>query len=121
MPDMADIDDEIRALQMRVDRLETWAGPGQAEAFATGFRGVRGDLAVMRRIQDRHTALLTGLRGEVTGLRAEVTSLSARVGGLAADVAAMKADVAELKADMVDVKATLREILRRLPPAADGG
>ncbi len=93
---MADIHREIGTLQMRLDRLETWAGPGQAEASATGIRVIRGDLAVVRselaavrRVQDQHTAALTGLHTDVT----------------------------LLKTDMAEVKTALSEILQRLPPA----
>ncbi len=103
---MADIHREIGILQMRLDRLETWAGPGQAEASATGIRVIRGDLAVVRselaavrRVQDQHTGALTCLHTDVTGL---------------------KADVAVLKADMAEVKTALSEILQRLPPAPPG-
>ncbi len=96
---MADIYREIGILQMRLDRLETWAGPGQAEASATGIWGdlalVRSELAAVRRVQDQHTAALTGLHTDVTGLKADVTLL---------------------KTDMAEVKTALSKILQRLPP-----
>jgi hypothetical protein len=82
---------------VRVSKLETWAGPGQAGALATGLRAVRTDVAVIRRVQGQHTAMLATL---------------------SRDVAVLKADVAGLKSDMADVKAALAEVLRRLPPAA---
>jgi hypothetical protein len=80
-------------LELRVDRLETWAGPGQVEVLTTGFARLSAELAAVRKVQDRHTGQLTRLQ---------------------ADVAVLKTDVAELKTGM-------REILRRLPagPPAD--
>jgi uncharacterized protein YceH (UPF0502 family) len=80
---------------MRVERLETWAGPGQADALTLGLRAVRADLAALRRVQNQHTALLEALTADVSGL---------------------KTDVAELKADVAELKAAVQEILRRLPP-----
>ena len=62
---MADITQRVGALEMRVNQLETWAGPGQAEALVAGMRDVRADLAgvhrelsAVRRGQDSHTAML---------------------------------------------------------------
>ncbi len=73
---------------MRVDRLETWSGPGQAEAFAASQRELRADLARIHKTQDRHSRMLTDLA----------------------------ADVAVLKTDVAAIRETLQEILRRLPP-----
>jgi cell division protein FtsB len=143
---MADEHEQIRALQVRVSKLETWAGPGQADALATGLRAVRTDVAVIRRVQGQHTAMLTTLsrdvagltgnmaaqqadaaglkqgvavlKGDVAGLKQDVAVLKGDVAGLKQDVAVLKADVAGLKSDMADVKAALAEVLRRLPPAA---
>jgi chromosome segregation ATPase len=129
---MADECEQIRALQVRVSKLETWAGPGQADALATGLRAVRADVAVIRRVQGQHTAMLTtlsrdvgGLQGnmavqqaDVAGLKQDVAVLKGDVAGLKQDVAVLKTDVAGLKSDMADVKAALAEVLRRLPPAA---
>jgi chromosome segregation ATPase len=138
--------DRIGLLEVRISELETWAGPGQAEAVATGLRAVRGELAVMRRVQNQHTAMLhgltadvTGIKGDVavlqsdvTGIKGDVAELRADVAGLKADVGVLKADVAELRADVAvlksdvaelragfaDMKMMLSEILRRLPPLA---
>lgn len=79
---------------MRVESLETWAGPGQAGALAEGQRELRAELAKVRQTQDRHTRMLADLTSDVSGL---------------------KADVSELKADVSELKSTVREILRRLP------
>jgi predicted nucleic acid-binding Zn-ribbon protein len=100
---MAIAEERVATLEMRVDRLETWAGPGQADALAIGMRAVRADLASMRRVQNQHTAMLEGLTADVTGLKT--------------DVAALKTDVAALKTDVAEMKVTLQEIMRRLPPA----
>jgi outer membrane murein-binding lipoprotein Lpp len=93
---MAEVAERIRTLEMRVDRLETWAGPGQAETLATGLVTIRADLAGIRRVQNQHTAKLTALQS---------------------DVAVLKSDVADLKSDVADLKVAVTEILRRLPPA----
>ena len=123
---------------MRVERLETWSGPGQAETLAIGLRVIRADVAGLRRVQDKHTAAITGLRSDVVGLTGEVTSLratqdqhTAAITGLRSDVAGLKADVAEVKTDVAGLKtdvaglkvavarlaASVDEVLRRLPPA----
>ena len=129
---MAGEREQIRALQVRVSKLETWAGPGQAEALAAGLRAVRTDVAVIRRVQGQHTAMLSALsqdagrltgsmavqQADVAGLKQDAAVLKGDVAGLKADVAVLKADVAGLKSDMADVKAALAEVLRRLPPAA---
>jgi hypothetical protein len=140
---MADVNQQIRALQVRVSKLETWAGPGQADALSAGVRGLRTDVADIRRVQRQHTGLLNalnrdvaGVKGDVGGLKSDVAGLKTDVAvlktdvaglktdvavlktdvaGLKTDVAALKTDVAVLKADMADVKVTLAEILRRLP------
>jgi septal ring factor EnvC (AmiA/AmiB activator) len=90
---------------MRVERLETWAGPGQAEALAAGVRDIRADIADMRRVQSQHTVKLTTLQSDVAELKS--------------DVAELKSDVAELKSDVAELKSDVAEILRRLPPPPD--
>jgi chromosome segregation ATPase len=105
---MANIEERLGTLEMRVDNLGTWAGPGQAEALAEGQRELRAELAKVRQTQDRHTGMLADLISDVSGLKASVSVLEA-------DNATLKTDVAGLKADMAEVKDTLAEILRRLP------
>ena len=104
---MAEVHEQIKALQVRVSKLETWAGPGQADALSAGMRAMRTEIADIRRVQRQHTGLLNALNRDVAGLKGEV-------GGL-------KGDMARLEGDMADVKAALAEILRRLPPAASTG
>ncbi len=106
---MAVADDRIATLEMRVDRLETWAGPGQADALTTGMRAVRGDLAIVRRVQNQHTVMLGALHADVAELKADVAEVKA-------DVAELKTDVAVLKTDVAELKLAVQEILRRLPP-----
>ena len=43
---------------MRVNNLETWAGPGQVQALAEGQRELRADLTKVQQTQDRHTRML---------------------------------------------------------------
>jgi septal ring factor EnvC (AmiA/AmiB activator) len=102
-------EERLKKLEVRVDVLETWAGPGHTEALADGQRLIRADLAKIHKTQDRHTRQLAHLTSDVAELRADVTQLKA-------DVAELRADVTQLKADVTDIKGTLREILRRLPP-----
>ena len=115
---MADVQEQIKALQVRVSKLETWAGPGQADALSAGMRAMRTDIADIRRVQRQHTGLLNALNRDVAGLKSVQEQQAQDIAVLKADVAVLKQDVAVLKADMADVKATLAEILRRLPPAA---
>jgi hypothetical protein len=113
---MADIPEQIRALQVRVSKLETWAGPGQADALTASVRALRTDVADIRRVQRQHTGLLGALNRDVAGLRSVQDHHTALLGGLDQDVTGLKADVAVLKSDMAEVKVALAEILRRLPP-----
>jgi hypothetical protein len=46
---MATIEERIGTLQMRVNNLETWAGPGQAVALAEGQRQIRAELPARAR------------------------------------------------------------------------
>ena len=66
-------------LEMRVDRLETWAGPGQAEAFAASQQQLRAELAKIQRTQDQHSRMLTVLASDVAELKADVAELKAEV------------------------------------------
>ena len=123
---MATTDERVRKLEVRVDVLETWAGPGQTGALADGQRKIRADLAKIHRTQDRHGRLLGQLvsdvdilKTDVTGLKTDVAELKTDVAGLKTDVAQLKTDVAELRSDMAGVKVTLAEILRRLPAERD--
>ncbi|HMH90528.1 MAG TPA: hypothetical protein VK586_05525 [Streptosporangiaceae bacterium] len=101
-----------------MSKLETWAGPGQADALSAGMRAMRTDIADIRRVQRQHTGLLNALNRDVAVLKSVQEQQAQDIAVLKADVAVLKQDVAVLKADMADVKATLAEILRRLPPAA---
>ena len=100
---MTTLEYRVSELELRVDHLVTWAGPGQAEALGVSLRQTRADMAKMRRIQetmlrtqDRHTQQL---------------------GSLIEDVAGLKSDVAGLKSDVAEIKGAVQEILRRLPAA----
>src|ERR1700722_19293726 len=73
---MADVHEQIKALQMRVSKLETWAGPGQADALSAGMRALRTDVADIRRVQRQHPGLLGALNRDVAGLTRVVAGLS---------------------------------------------
>ena len=93
VPGMATTEERISTVETRIANLETWAGAGQIEVLLAGMRGVRRDMTVMRRVQNRQSQQLDRLTG---------------------DVAALKGDVTALKSDVA-------EILRRLPdPPASG-
>jgi outer membrane murein-binding lipoprotein Lpp len=106
---MATAEDRIGILEMRVDRLETWAGPGQVESLALGLQALRADVTAVRRVQKQHSTMIGGLVSDVSGLKSDVAELKS-------DVATLKSDVAELKSDVATLKSGVAEILRRLPP-----
>lgn len=89
-----------------MERLETWAGPGQIEALTVNVRAIRADLVTFRRVQNQHTALLGTLTADVARLKD--------------DVAVLKDDLAGLKADVAELKTAVQEILRRVLPPAPG-
>jgi chromosome segregation ATPase len=119
---------------VRVDNLETWAGPGQAQVLAEGQRELRAELAKVQQTQDRHTRMLAdlisdvsglktnvaGLQTDVASLKTDVASLKTDVAELKVDVAELKTDVAELKTDVAELKSGMAEILRRLPAPPAG-
>jgi uncharacterized protein involved in exopolysaccharide biosynthesis len=76
---MATIEERIGTLEMRVNNLETWAGPGQAVALAEGQRQIRADLARMQ-----------------AEFKAEFATLKT-------DVAALKTDMAEVKGTLREI------------------
>ena len=116
---------------MRVERLETWAGPGQTEALSVNIRAIRADMVAFRGVQKEHGRQLDELTEDVSRLKADVGVLKADVGVLKADVSVLKADVGVLKADVAELKEdvgvlkvdvgalriAVQEILRRLPEA----
>jgi hypothetical protein len=59
---MTTIEARLGTLEVRVDNLETWAGPGQAQALAEGQRELRAELAKVQQTQDRHTRMLADRR-----------------------------------------------------------
>jgi hypothetical protein len=86
---------DLATLEKRVDRLETWAGPGQ-----------------MGVLSDRLIRVEEG----VDELRRNVGTLKRDVKTLKTDVAGLKTDVAGLKTVQDKHTAMLSEILDRLPP-----
>jgi outer membrane murein-binding lipoprotein Lpp len=102
---MANAGERIRTLEMRVERLETWAGPGQNEVLSVNLRALRADVVVLRRVQNQHTVLLEELSGDVSRLKADVAVLKDDVIGLKSDVTELKDAVAELRTDVTGLKA----------------
>jgi chromosome segregation ATPase len=110
------LEQTVKPLEVRVKRLEDWAGPGQNEMLSANLADLRGQFDRFAKVQSKHTRILETLTTDVAGLTARVGALETDVAELRTDVAGLKTDVAELKADMRDVKGTLSEILLRLPP-----
>jgi hypothetical protein len=108
---MTTIGDRVRTLEVRVEKLETWAGPGQADALSTGQIAIRTDIASFRR---EVKSGLTGLGRELAILRGDLTSLRDET---KADIASLRSDIASLRSDLTSLRGILQEILRRLPPA----
>ena len=98
---MTTVEQRLKDLEVRVDRLETWAGPGQAEALSVSLSALRAEIAAFRQEVNR---AFRDVRAEMAGIKSSVSAL--------------ETDVAGLKSDMADIKGVLEEILRRLPPAA---
>jgi len=96
-----------------VERLETWAGPGQNVSFSESLAELRKKFDEFGRVQARHTKMIGNLADDVATLKTDMVEVKAI---LETDVAGLKTDVATLKSDMVEVKGTLGEILDRLPP-----
>jgi hypothetical protein len=69
---MATIDERIGTLEMRVNNLETWAGPGQAVALAEGQRQIRAELAKMQAEFRAEFATLKTEVAEVKGTLREI-------------------------------------------------
>jgi len=57
---------------MRMNNLETWAGPGQAAALAEGQRQIRADLAKM---QAEFKAEFATLKTDVVTLKADMAEV----------------------------------------------
>jgi hypothetical protein len=82
------LEQRVTRLEKKVERLETWAGPGQNVSFSESLAELRKKFDDFGKVQAKHTKMIDNLT----------------------------ADVATLKSDMVEVKGTLGEILDRLPP-----
>jgi hypothetical protein len=69
---MATIEERIGTLEMRMNNLETWAGPGQAAALAEGQRQIRADLAKM---QAEFKAEFATLKTDVVTLKTDMAEV----------------------------------------------
>lgn len=112
------VNEWVPSLQLKVERLDTYAGPGQNEVFSSSFAEVRKQLDQIGKVQGSHTRTLARHSKMLTGLRSDVRTLKGDVSALKGDVSTLKGDVSALKSDMGVVKGTLAEILDRLPPKA---
>ena len=135
------LEERVTRLEMRMERLETWAGPGQNVSFSESLAELRKRFDDFGRVQAKHTKMISDLADDVAsleaafnsdvavlktdtatlkidmvGIKTDVATLKTDMAGVKTDVATLKTDVTGLKADMVEVKGTLGEILDRLPP-----
>jgi hypothetical protein len=113
------VNEWVPSLQVKVERLDTYAGPGQNEVFSENFVAIRQRLDRIGRIQDghtrilaKHTKMLTGLTNSVSTLKGDVSTLKGDMAEVKNDVATLKTELAEFK---VEVNGALAEILNRLP------
>jgi outer membrane murein-binding lipoprotein Lpp len=95
----------LQGLEDRVERLETWAGPGQIEALAEGQQAIRTDIAKLQVTVNRHEKLLVRIARDVGTLKGDVGTLKGDVGTLKGDVGTLKGDVGTLKGDVGTLKA----------------
>jgi outer membrane murein-binding lipoprotein Lpp len=106
------LDMRVEVLEGKVRNLETWAGPGQSEAFSATlvdfkkevngkFAALSKDVAGLTTRVDRLQADVDELKTDVAGLKTDVDELKTDVDELKTDVASLKTDVAELRVDFV--------------------
>jgi chromosome segregation ATPase len=95
----------LQGLEDRVERLETWAGPGQIEALAEGQQAIRADIAKLQVTVNRHEKLLVRIARDVGTLKGDVGTLKGDVGTLKGDMDTLKTDVGTLKTDVGTLKA----------------
>ncbi|HEY5988985.1 MAG TPA: hypothetical protein VIV12_21780 [Streptosporangiaceae bacterium] len=100
---MATMADRVRNLETGVERLETWAGPGQIEALIDGQRDLRTHMGE--------------LRGQIGELRGHMGELRGQIGELRGQMGELRGQMGDLRADVTGLKDMLQEVLRRLPPA----
>src|SRR5260370_37219201 len=103
---MTTVELRLKDGEVRVDRLETWAGPGQAEALSVGLSALRAEIAAFRQEVNR---AFRDVRAEMAGIKSSVSALVACVAGLQAVRSGLQRGVTE-------VKCRLEEELKRLPP-----
>jgi hypothetical protein len=87
---MTTMAERIGALELRVNGLETWAGPGQASVLAAGLQAVRGDLAILRRTQEGMLRTQEGMLGDLAALRGTQESMLRTQEGILGDLAALR-------------------------------
>jgi seryl-tRNA synthetase len=107
---------DLATLEKRVDRLETWAGPGQMGVLSDRLIRVEEGVDELRRNVGTLKRDVKTLKTDVAGLKTDVAGLKTDVAGLKTDVAGLKTDVAGLKTVQDKHTAMLSEILDRLPP-----
>ena len=107
---MPTIEDRVSVLELRVDHLVTWAGPGQAEALGDSLHQTRADLAKIQHAQEKLQRAQEKLQRTQDQMQRTLDGHSGQLSGLVTDVAVLKTDMAEMKG-------AVQEILRRMPAA----
>ena len=92
-------------LEARVQKLETWAGPGQIQALVDGQVAIRADLAKFQ----------LAVRADLAKVHKTLDRHDRFLARLAKDVGTLESDVATLKTDVATLKAGMAELLRRIP------
>src|SRR5258708_39882978 len=91
---MTTVEQRLKDVEVRVDRLETWAGPGQAEALSVGLSALRAEIAAFRQEVNR---AFRDVRAEMAGLKSSFSALETDLPGLQADGPGLKRGMSHLK------------------------
>jgi chromosome segregation ATPase len=118
---MATIADRIKALEVRVNGLETWAGPGQASVLAAGLQAVRRDLTALRRTQTdmvrtlgEHTVELATMRSTLGEHTVELATMRSTLGEHTVGLATMRSTLGEHTQELAAMRSTLGEHTQEL-------
>ncbi|MFI6477733.1 hypothetical protein ACIBH1_07385 [Nonomuraea sp. NPDC050663] len=78
--------EEFNALVERVEVLETWAGPGQAEALAQTIRSTRTDVSDIKGRMTKIESRMSSMEGRMTSLERVVTAIQQEHGVLLREI-----------------------------------
>lgn len=98
-----------------MQHLETWAGPGQAQALLDGQQGLRADMVKVQGTLARHERLLTRLKTDVAKIRQTQDQHSSTLDSHSAILERHGAILEEHSATLAWMKQALTELLARIP------